>query len=551
MESFLETKIKGIKKIHKGFLYFLLGALWSFSQVGYSFAFLPWFTFIPFLFMIKYENYKSGFFYSWIFGSSVYLFHLWWLTYPVAMSLNIDLFPSYLGFLGWIIGIILYLITCIYHGLFYGLIFMLIKYVSKNDIYIYYLSVPLVVTALDVFFPKLWRDQLGYSQYVFFHFSQIVDVLGVPFITLLIISCNSAVTFLIESFLFKKNIKRSILSFTVIILLIVSCSIYGIFRYNEIMKISSTAPKAKIGMVQGNYSGIDKVDISRTSSMIIDYNELSNKILNYNPDLIVWPETAIPLVFDIEVENYDLIKKFSKVPLLTGIHMSEIDIKRQKEYFYNSLILISGDKKKLDYYHKIKLLPFAERIPIPFFGNILNLLKYEEFSPGKEYKIMKVNNIKFTPNICYEIIIPLFIRKSLNKDGIESNLIINATNDSWYGRTIEPKIHYRMAGFRTIEYRKSLVRSTCTGYSIFFNPAGDIKYQSPLFQKDWVVFDVPLLEINTFYRQWGYLFPYLLLFLLLIILFYSFYKKISFKIEKSKIIDKTLFKRDLIRKWRD
>ncbi|MCK4796810.1 MAG: apolipoprotein N-acyltransferase [Spirochaetes bacterium] len=223
--------------------------------------------------------------------------------------------------------------------------------------------------------------------------------------------------------------------------------------------------------------------------------------------------------------------------------------KNKKEYFYNSLVFISKDKLKIDQYHKRKLLPFVERFPLPLFNIILNFIGYQDFSPGKRYKIMECGEIKFAPNICYEAIIPNFIRRSCNVDNKEANLIINATNDSWYGKTIEPKMHLHMTGFRAIENRKSLVRSTCTGYSAIFNPAGDVVYESPLFKQDFVVKKIALLEIKTIYRKWGWFFIWgLAIFLVLIILFSS-YRKLKFRYIKSELIAKKIHKRDLYRLW--
>ena len=119
---------------------------------------------------------------------------------------------------------------------------------------------------------------------------------------------------------------------------------------------------------------------------------------------------------------------------------------------------------------------------------------------------METGNIKISPNICYEGIISDYIRKSIELKDKKANLIVNVTNDSWYGRTIEPMMHLHMTGFRSIENRISLVRSTNSGFSAVFNPAGDKLYASILFQKDYVIIEVPLLGINTIYNQWGWFF---------------------------------------------
>jgi apolipoprotein N-acyltransferase len=332
-----------------------------------------------------------------------------------------------------------------------------------------------------------------------------------------------------------------------VICVIILSSIYGILRCNYIKNLYNDSPESIIGVVQGNYSGIDKLDETRSDEMINAYNELSISLIDQKPVLIVWPETAVTKIYDVKVKNYDGIKKFSGSSLLTGINL--IDYKDNGDYdVYNSLVLISSNKKYVDSYSKIKLLPFAERMPLGL-NSILNFLGYKEFSSGKENKILKINNFKIVPNICYEAIIPDFVRKSLNIKGEESNIIINVTNDSWYGNTIEPKMHLMLARFRAIENRKTLIRATCTGYSAIILPTGDIIYQSELFKKDYIARQVPLLEDVTFYRKWGWFFKWLLMLFLLGTLITVSYRKIKFKNDKAKIISRRVYENNLRKLW--
>jgi|GEM_PF-820515 len=554
MERIVKNQLKNVKILHKIFIYILFGILWSFSQVGYSFSFLTWFTFIPYLFLVKYEDYKFGFIYSLIFGISAYLFHLWWLPFPLATIFSLGIKSIIIKFFFLILSAVIYILICFYHGLMYAFAFLITKYISKHNTKLFYISMPLIITVLDYFYPKLFQDQIGYSQYLFFHFSQIADLFGVPGITFLIMCCNSAVIIFVESYFFKKKLNFSITIFIIVILVVIGASLYGFFRYKYIQKISNNTKTAKVGIIQGNYSGIDKLknfnDDYIENDIISEYNYMSKSLLKDNPDLIIWPETIIPEK-NINTVKYNDIKTFNDVYLLSGIHLSEIN-KKNKEYLvYNSAVLISDKGEKINQYSKIKLLPFVERFPFFLSNKILNSLGFIEFSKGKENKIFEVNDIKIAPNICYEIIIPSFIRKSMNINKKEANLIVNITNDSWFGKTLEPKMHLRMAGIRAIENRKTLIRATCTGYSAVFNPAGDEIYKLELFVKDKIVKDVPLLEINTVYRQFGWLFIWFLLAGLVFIVIFVYFRKISFKFYKSRLIKKRIHSRNLYRFWRD
>jgi hypothetical protein len=145
--------------------------------------------------------------------------------------------------------------------------------------------------------------------------------------------------------------------------------------------------------------------------MIIKYNELSKFIKVQNPDIIIWPETAVPYKKNIEAKKYDTIKYFDEVPLLTGIKLT--DHKQSPPVIYSSAVFISGSKELIDYYHKVNLLPFAEKSYLPFLTH--NLLGLKQFSKGTGNKLFEYKNIKFINSICYEDIIPSFIRTSLNR----------------------------------------------------------------------------------------------------------------------------------------
>lgn len=547
MEDVIIRKTKEIRVVSKFIIYFALGVLWSFSQVGYSFSFLPWFTFVPFLFLIKYEDLRSGFLYVSVFGFAVYFFHFWWMPTPVALS--IDFLPGFLSFINWIIGWFLTILMSYYHGLMYVLVFIIAKIVTKKNPEFFYFIVPLTVTVLDYFFPKLWHDQIGYSQYLFFYFSQVVDLFGVPFITFLIISCNAAAVNFIEAYMFRKNMRAHGVMFSLVIIMIVLSSVYGIFRYDHIMDIAESSKKAKIGVVQANFSGLDKKDRNKFSIMKDVFNKMSVELLDENPDLIVWPETAMPHLFDSKATRYNSIKRFRTVPLFAGVHIFNFNKEKNKGYLYNSGVLVDANGNKIDSYNKMKLVPFVERFPVSFLNILLNMAGYQEFSAGEDSKILEIGPIRFLPNICYEAIIPDFIRRGIKQENKEANLIINLTNDSWYGNTIEPKMHLQMTGFRAIENRKSLIRSTCTGYSAIFDPAGDIIYKSPLFKKDSVVKTVPLMEMRTIYNIFGWLFIYILGIILIILIFIAIFRIIRFRHIKSKMIQEAIHKRDLLRIW--
>jgi len=212
------------------------------------------------------------------------------------------------------------------------------------------------------------------------------------------------------------------------------------------------------------------------------------------------------------------------------------------------MVFISGNNKLIDYYSKIKLIPFVENSLIPFINN-LNLIGYINYSKGTEPKLFEYGKIVIAPNICYEIIFDNLIRKSLKIKEKQANLIINLTNDSWFGKSVVPEIHMHIAGFRSIENRKSLIRVTGTGHSVYFNPAGDIIYISELFKKDSSVLEVPLFEFNTVYRKWGWMFIWFLLISLVLTIIIAVIRITVFRYNKSILIKKKIHSYNLKKMW--
>ena len=144
------------------------------------------------------------------------------------------------------------------------------------------------------------------------------------------------------------------------IFLIVVGSIYGDYKKGKVEREYQDI--SKIAIVQGNYSGLDKMKFGKFDEMLTSYNELSKSIVDNSVDLVVWPESSIPIFFDREEKDFRSIKKFNTTPLLFGTHTIEkVRYKnKEREQIYNSLVLLSKNGEKLDHYDKRKLLMFVE-----------------------------------------------------------------------------------------------------------------------------------------------------------------------------------------------
>lgn len=201
-------------------------------------------------------------------------------------------------------------------------------------------------------------------------------------------------------------------------------------------------------------------------------------------------------------EEKELLEYFKEVLpqnviLVTGSLRREFQDSGYK--VYNSFFVLSDDG--VEYYDKIKLVPFGEFIP---FKNILNFLKVTpgstDFTSGLKENNIKLNSnnksIVIEPSICFESIFQTF---SFNK----MNLFINITNDAWFGRTTGPSQHLAATVFRSVEKGVPLIRSANSGISVIINKEGKILKSQELNSTGYLESNVKLGDNKTFFMKFG------------------------------------------------
>jgi apolipoprotein N-acyltransferase len=171
---------------------------------------------------------------------------------------------------------------------------------------------------------------------------------------------------------------------------------------------------------------------------------------------------------------------------------------------YNSALLIDADGRVRGRYHKQVLLAFGEYIPFaPVLSKVPGMPPIGEgFSRGAGPATLDLpGGIKVAPLICYEDLMPELARKFVREKG--ANLLVNLTNDAWFGDTAAPRAHARLAQWRAIETRKSLVRVTNTGLTTVINPKGEMRETLPLFSPGVLTAKVEIMEGETLYVRFG------------------------------------------------
>lgn len=293
-----------------------------------------------------------------------------------------------------------------------------------------------------------------------------------------------------------------------------------------------------VRVVQANIGNFLKVqsekgDFNSFESINKKYESLSAIKNNFNPKLIIWPETAYPEnFFGIETnmaENLKQIMSTTNAEMLIGGY--DQDLTKSKfdfvESIYNSAIHLSNGKVKTSY-HKNILIPFGETLPFGALNKyIVSIVPAVSlFAKGSGTPLLEtIDGNRFVTPICYEILESNYMRGLLNQWG-GNHLIVNLTNDSWYGDTAEPYQHLFLSKWRALEFQLPIIRSTNTGISSVIFTDGTESRRLGIGTEGYLDVDVNLGDgEGTIYQHFG-IYPVVgIFFILLAITWFREFKK--------------------------
>ncbi len=240
----------------------------------------------------------------------------------------------------------------------------------------------------------------------------------------------------------------------------------------SIQNIDWTEPQStplRVTIVQGNIPQEIKWQYDQRQNIFDIYWRETNK--NWDSDLIVWPETAIPGRSE-NIEQSVLIPMSIAATqqgssILTGVVVSE----SEKNIFYNSMLLLGSSQGA---YHKRHLVMFGEYYPLRWLLDFMRSfidIPYSDLTSGsRNQPLMSVNETRLGVSICFENVFSRDIMTALP----EANLLVNASNDAWFGDSLAPHQHLQIAQMRALETGRPMVRSTNTGISAFIDYRGRI-----------------------------------------------------------------------------
>ena len=501
----------------------LSGVLLTLSFPKAEISYLAWIALVPLLAACEQKSPMKAGKLAFVAGLTSYGGILYWINIVVTTY----------GKLPLLVSLSVYLMLVAYLAAFFFVLFYLARKAELRGISIV-VSVPFLWVGLEFVrsflltgFP--WAS-LGYSQYRILPLIQVTDITGVYGLSFLLVLANCVVYLAIKGMKTSESKGRPYRSAAVFFVLLAAVLLYGSFR----MRQEPVGVPLKVALIQGNIDQGIKWDPAFMEETIAIYERLSRRAADDVVDLVVWPESAAPFFFQAPGPPTDRITSLAReihAPLIFG--SPAFDDSGSHRRYFNSAFLLSSSGEVLGRSDKIHLVPFGEYVPLakllPFVQKLV--VGVGDFSPGDSLAALDIGKGKVGVLVCFEGIFP-DLSRSYVREGAQ--LLVNITNDGWYGRSSAPYQHLSMAVFRAVENGVPLVRAANTGISAIIDKKGKISLATPLFKEDYLVGEVILGKGGTVYTRIGDVFALVCLGIAMTIAVLGFRKSQQYKHMRSR-----------------
>lgn len=501
-----------VLSLFKILLALLSGVMLTASFPPGGLSFFAWIALVPLLKSLENETPLRGFKLGLIAGTAHYLTLMYWIIVVLGHYGNLNIFVS-LGPL---------ILLCLYLSLYIGAFSCLTTLLRGSRFSIIFIAsfwVSLEYIRGNLLTGLPWC-LLGYSQYKQLHLIQVADLCGVYGPSFLIVLINASISRIIfrrygsDNGLFKWEM-------AIVAMVIGGTLAYGQFRLSGSQAGKQSERRIRTAIIQGNIDQSIKWDPAYQESTMATYERLTRRAYDFRPVLIVWPETALPFFFQ---DNLRFLPRMFSIAEESGASLIFGSPAYRREggvtrYYNRAFLITPGLQEPPQYYDKVHLVPFGEYVPLKKFLSFVGRLvpAAGDFEAGDKTVPLKGDDLSMGILICFEAIFPE-LGRTLTREG--ANILVNLTNDAWFGMTSAPYQHLTMAVFRSVENRRPMVRAANTGLSAFIGPHGKILKLSALFEEE--VLEAPVdvsKRALTFYTRFGDLFAILLIIISLLKLF--------------------------------
>jgi apolipoprotein N-acyltransferase len=482
------------------FLSALSGLLLSAGFPKPAMFYLAWVSLVPLLYAVQRKTGKQAFALGYICGLLHSCTCLFWIYHAIY---------HYGGFSTAVSLLVLLLLCCVMAV--YPALFALLAQKCEFRPLLYVFGLPCAWVALEwarAFaisgFP--WAN-LGYTQTPLNPLIQIADITGVYGLSWLVVFGNTVIYGFIRNFCRRSGV-------AVLSVCIVCALLYGFWRCEQVRGLQNLTVALNVGVIQGNIAQNQKWDPAFEAETINTYSSLSLECVKKEPlpDILVWPESAMPFFYGLDDDlspKVDSIVRQAGKPLLFG-SIGAVRVEG-KARLLNRAYLLDKDATVIGAYAKQHLVPFGEYVP---WSNILFFVRHiaagsVDFMPGTHSGPVLFEGPPLGVLICYEVVFPQIARATVRRG---AQVLINITNDAWYGDTGGPYQHLEIARWRAIEFRVPLVRAANTGISAVFDATGQECARLALNTRGFLTCGVHPMSYLSFYAKYGDLFAWFCVF---------------------------------------
>ena len=482
---------------------------------------LIWFALVPWLYSLSkcssiIQALIQGCWFHLLFGMG----STFWLAHAVPQYLDL---PSAFGFVTWFLhGTVSQLQFAVFAPLFYWQVERSRGPLGGAGL----LLSALLYSGIDWAIPNVFQDTMGLPLHAYAAISQTVELGGISVLTFIVLTVNLGVLSLIQIALDSRTANSAKMTFTLSTIMVVALVVagswsFGAKRYREITAlIQEPIRTVRVGVIQGNVPN----DVRRRWALgdpeaardtLERYVEATDQLLRdgVRPALIVWPETAYPGIFRKPENQQQLLLNVTfdryiasiGLPFLFGAYdrdeRSDLRVLRNALFFVQPQPNQATDQlSPVEVYHKYILFPVGESLP--FFGAesirewVPNAGGFSKGAGPRLYEIIQPGQkpIRFGPSVCYE---DVFSSHTAAVAELGAELLINVSNDSWFGDYGEPRLHLIFAKLASIQSRLPHVRATNTGYSALILPNGDMPHLSAYGKAQTFDMEVSIIEPQT------------------------------------------------------
>ena len=471
------------------------------------------------LFCVFLKKIDSAYLSFFIFGTVFHAVAFYWLPYTITFFGG---FPSYLAYL-------LYALFCLTAALQFIFCAWIYKRLSASGLAQLLLALPLAWMISEFLFPRLFPWHLGHLLISSKTVAGFAEYGGVTPISGLLVWWGICVS---EVLIERKDREWKGVLFCVLVSVIV-CG-FGGYRNISVAKTISSAKEVKVALVQGNLAAKEKGDVRYFDANLETYQRLSRVAEQQGADVIFWPESVLnrwvpewtdnvagteldpdpdrklPLLFgglSYRTRPADELEElFRKFPEYNTAAMRSRFVYQR----FNSALAIDRAGEIVGRYHKRVLMPFGEYMPFADQFPAIQKLSPQtgDFTKGDLLEPLELEllidghseQLKAGALICYEDLVPQMSRDAVRRG---ANILVNLTNDAWYGKSAAPRQHHLLALWRAIETRRYLLRVTNTGYTAVVDPFGNSIASLDIFTEDLIVAPVGLIDHQTIYSKIG------------------------------------------------